>query len=438
MFRSPLISTAATAVLALLCGACAPDHSPSNASHEAAVSADEDSADALAGNAVGGADGEPASPAPDLEPGSAAPLPERVLDLETALSLGSLPLSCIDRPQALPRSRSTYLYDVTYTRRPGFEQDRAFYGCWDWHSAVNSTWTMVRLVKEFPDLSTAPLVREKLRSHITEGTIRGEMEFFARNRTFERPYGWAWLLLLHAELASWDDPEAETWSDRLEPLADLFADRLGAYLTELEEPSRSGAHTNTAFAIATTMQALEMAPRRGLERTLRDAAVRFYADDKGCAVADEPGRSDFLSPCLEEAALMARVMDPEDYVPWLDSLLPPIDSADFDPLRSPVMRDSVAARVPDGGDVLVNDSIRALLGRRSHLIGLAFTRAEAMLRVAAALPATDERVAVFRELAAIHVHTGFETMFDAEYAGSHWIGSFALKYLVEAVREDDL
>ncbi|MYG81421.1 MAG: DUF2891 family protein, partial [Gemmatimonadetes bacterium] len=265
--------TTAAAVLAVLCAACAPDHAPSTDSDEAAVHADEDSANPPAETAVGGADGEPGSP---------ASLPERVLDLETALSLGSLPLSCIDRPQAMPRSRSTYLYDITYTRRPGFEQDRAFYGCWDWHSAVNSTWTMVRLIKEFPDLSTAPLVREKLRSHITEGTIRGEMEFFARNRTFERPYGWAWLLLLHAELASWDDPEAETWSDRLEPLADLFADRLGDYLTDLEEPSRSGAHTNTAFAIATTLQALELPPPRRRERTLRDAAVRFYADDKGC------------------------------------------------------------------------------------------------------------------------------------------------------------
>ena len=134
---------------------------------------------------------------------------------------------------------------------------------------------------------------------------------------------------------------------------------------------------------------------------------------------------------------MTRVMEPEEYMLWLDSLLPPMDSADFDPLRSPVMRDSAAAAVSDGGAFLHNDSIRALLARRSHLIGLAFTRAEAMLRVASALPVADERAAVFRELANDHVRTGFETMFDADYAGSHWIGSFALKYLVEAGRESD-
>ena len=134
---------------------------------------------------------------------------------------------------------------------------------------------------------------------------------------------------------------------------------------------------------------------------------------------------------------MSRVMEPDEYVSWIDSLLPPMDSSAFDPLRSPVMRDSAALAVSDRGVVLVNDSIRGILARRSHLIGLAFTRAEAMLRIASALPATDERAARFRELANNHVHTGFDTMFDAEYAGSHWIGSFALKYLVEAGREDD-
>ena len=420
------------AILALACAACAPD------APDPASGADPDSAAPLSQ----GAAEAPSAIAGDASASDsitrAAPTPEHFLDLETALSLATLPLGCIDRPHALPRNRSSYLYDVTYTRRPDFETERAFYGCWDWHSAVNSTWTMVRLVKEFPEIpAVAPLVREKLREHITESTIEGELEYFREYRTFERPYGWAWLLLLHAELASWDDEEARTWSDRLDPLADMLGDRLGEYVGELDEPVRSGTHGNTAFAIATGLQAMELAPRRGLERTLRDAAVRLFAEDSECDVADEPGRSDFLSPCLEEAALMTRVMETEEYAAWLDSLLPPMDSSAFDPLRSPVMRDSAAAELADRGTLFLNDSIRAILARRSHLIGLAFTRAEAMLRIAAALPATDGRGAALRELANDHVHTGFETMFDADYAGSHWIGSFALKYLVEAGREHD-
>lgn len=423
MFK-PATTPSATALLVLACAACAPDEP------DRSRTSDAESAEAVTDDAGTNDAGTPA-------PAEAPLAPENTLDLETALSLATLPLACIDRPHALPRNRSTYLYEVTYTRQPGFERNRAFYGCWDWHSAVNSTWMMVRLLKEFPESRVAPLIREKLREHITDSTMEGELAYFAQSRTFERPYGWAWLLLLHAELESWDDPEAEVWSSRMEPLADLLGQRLGDYLAELEEPSRSGAHSNTAFAIATALQALEMAPLRSLDAALRDAAVRLFAEDTECDVADEPGRSDFLSPCLEEAALMSRVMETEDYVPWLDSLLPPMDSSAFDPLRSPVMRDSAAIAVSDRGAVFVNDSIRAILARRSHLIGLAFTRAEAMLRIAAALPATDERAARFRELASDHVRTGFDTMFDAEYAGSHWIGSFALKYLVEAGREDD-
>ena len=423
MFNANTAPSAAIAILALACFACAPDP-PAPDSDSAPDSATLDPQD----------DGS--APAPDSGT-VATPLPEHVLDLETALSLATLPIGCIDRPHALPRSRSTYLYDITYTRRPDFESNRAFYGCWDWHSAVNSTWTMVRLVKEFPDSRIAPLVREKLREHITESTMAGEMEYFREYRTFERPYGWAWLLLLHAELDSWEDEEAEAWSDRLDPLADLLGERLGEYVSDLDEPVRSGAHGSTAFAIATALQAMEMAPRRGLERRLRDAAARLFGEDTECDVADEPGRSDFLSPCLEEAALMSRVLEPEEYVQWLDSLLPPMDSSAFDPLRSPVMRDSTVVAISERGTLFLNDSIRGILARRSHLIGLAFTRAEAMLRIASALPATDERVATLRELANDHVHTGFETMFDADYAGSHWIGSFALKYLVEAGREDD-
>ena len=249
-------------------------------------------------------------------------------------------------------------------------------------------------------------------------------------------YGWAWLIFLHAELDSWDDPEAEEWADRIEPLARLLSDRMAEYLKDREEPVRSGTHGNTAFAISLSLRAVEMAGPRALEKVLRDAAVRFFANDGSCPVADEPGRSDFLSPCLEEAALMAEVMDPDDFVPWLDSLLPPMDSADFDPLRVSALSDSADGETgritpSDGSDA------RIPLTTRSHLIGLSFTRADAMLRIAAALPDTDPRAAELRRLANTHASAGFESMFDAEYAGSHWIGTFALKYLMEAKKESD-
>ena len=410
-------------------------------------------------------------PATVPTPDTAPPTPPPVLDRETALFLASMQLSCLDRPPALPPNRSGYLTEVTYTRRPGFERDRAFYGCSDWHSAVNSTWAMVRVIKALPDLPSSPLIREKLENHLSESTIEGELAYLTENDTFERPYGWAWLLLLHAELEAWGDPEAAEWADHIEPLADLLSERMADYIGGLEEPVRSGTHRNTAFAISTSLRATAMVRRPALARTLRRAAVRLFAGDRECPVDEEPGSSAFLSPCLEEAALMASVMAPNAYVQWLDSLLPPIDSDEFAPLRTSALSDSTRSfrmnmraegmpgemaealavlmrasqlaidslRPSTGGNVARNDSTSISLARssismgsRSHLIGLSFTRAEAMLRIADALPAADPRVARLRELAAQHGHAGFETINDAGYFGSHWIGTFALKYLVES------
>jgi len=343
-----------------------------------------------------------------------------------------MPLSCIDRPHALRPDRAGYIDDVAYTRRRGFEQERAFYGCWDWHSAVNSTWAMVRLVKETPGLAVAPLIREKLRDHLSDDAMAGELQYLTDNPSFERPYGWAWLLLLQGELASWEDSDAATWAARLEPVTELVSVRLIAYLEELEGPVRTGVHPNTAFAIATSLQAEAMRDRPELEAVLRDAAVRFFGGDTRCPTAYEPGRSDFVSPCLEEAALMAMVTEREVFVEWLDDFLPPLDSDEFATLRDPAPAGSGDDPPSEGGAVITDDSLRAVLGARSHLIGLAFTRAEAMLRIADALPADDPRAAGLRELAGEHARAGFETMFDADYAGSHWIGSFAVKYLVQA------
>ena len=269
-----------------------------------------------------------ASPPAGTDPGSGP-----TLDLETALSLAAMPLSCVDRPHALRPDRAGYLDDISYTRRRDFDRNRAFYGCWDWHSAVNSTWAMVRLVKEVPELPVAPLIREKLRDHLSEEALAGELEYLSDNPSFERPYGWVWLLLLHGEMASWDDPFAARWAERLEPVVSHLSDRLIDYLEDLERPVRTGVHPNTAFAIATALQAEEMAERPELAEALRPSAERFFGEDRNCPVAYEPGRSDFLSPCLEEAALMGMVLDPDAYAAWLDGFLPALDSEEFEPLR---------------------------------------------------------------------------------------------------------
>ena len=382
----------------------------------------------------------------------AAQIPEaavRDLDLEMALTLVAMPLSCLDRPHAAPNNRGTYLDTISATRRPGYEGNRAFYGCWDWHSAVNSTWMLVRIQKDFPDLPISGLVTEKLASHLSEAALLGEFEFFEGSRTFERPYGWAWLLNLYAELRTWEHPDAEGWGDRLEPLATLFSERIVDWLPDLKRPSRTGVHGNTAFSLAMMLDAARRTRNYGLERAIVDTSIRLFGNDVDCPTAYEPWASDFLSPCLEEAALMASVFEPSEYALWFDDFLPPVTSREFMPLLSPVDPTDVVEDVdapkrpsgsgdqagvdaendPEAAEQLADDTLRALAST-SHLIGLAFLRADAMNRIVAALPQDDPRIEVYRKLAILHGAMGFDAMFEADYAGSHWLGTFALKYLL--------
>lgn len=376
------------------------------------------------------------------------------LDREMALALVAMPLSCLDRPHAPPRDRRTYLDTVVVTRLPGYERSRAFYGCWDWHSAVNSTWAMVKLYKEFPAIPVSGLIDEKLEEHLSEEALQGELAFFQEERSFERPYGWGWLLALNAELRSWDHDKASEWASRVGALATLFSERMVEYLPDLKVPSRVGTHGNTAFALAMMLDAARSVGDYRLEVAIEQAASRLYADDVGCPTAYEPWGSDFLSPCLEEAALMAAVLDTADFVTWLDAFLPPVTSREFMPLTRPTDPDDIvaledrqeAARgsgAPGPDDAAAGEDSREAADRRflastSHLIGLAFIRADAMNRIVAALPADDARIPTFRRIARLHGARGFEAMFDASYAGSHWIGTFALKYLLtERARAGD-
>ena len=342
------------------------------------------------------------------------------LDTETALGLAAMPLSCLDRPHAPGRSSPGYLDDRTVVRRPDYEEHRAFYGCFDWHSAVNSTWALVRILKEIPDIAVAQLIREKLSDHLSENALNGELEFFEASRTFERPYGYAWLMALHEELLSWEDDDARAWAVRLAPITTLFSERMISYLETVDYPSRVGTHGNTAFSLSMMLDFARATGKTDFEETIIRKSRAFYEHDVDCPTDYEPSASDFLSPCLEEAKLMSRVLEADAYRAWLNEFLPPVESDAFQPLTVPAV-------INEDGDRLEETS---LMGAKSHLIGLAFIRAAALNSIAAALPPSDPRVETYQQLARMHGENGFEAMFDADYMGTHWIGTFALRYLV--------
>ena len=128
----------------------------------------------------------------------------------------------------------------------------AFFGSYDWHSSVHGHWMLVRLVRLFPDLKEATEVRAVLRAHLTSENIKAEAEYFTRkdSKSFERPYGWAWLLKLAEELNGWNDPDAKVWAKNLRPLADVIVTRYLDFFPKQTYPIRTGVHPNTAFGLA--------------------------------------------------------------------------------------------------------------------------------------------------------------------------------------------
>ena len=343
-----------------------------------------------------------------------------LLDRETAMWLVAQPIACVDRLHEAPRGTG-YLYEIKATIRPDFARTRAFYGCSDWHSAVHSTWAMAKILKTFPDLSIAPLIREKLETHLVADAIKGEVAFFSEegNRSFERPYGWVWLLRLHQELKWWQDPQAQRWASNLDPLVHLFLERLPPYLKGLAAPMRIGTHANTAFSLKLLLDFARANGDKELEASVVDRARAFYAADRGCAPGLEVSGSDFFSPCLLEAVLMSRVLPQPEFLKWLGAFLPAPDASTFGAYTT-------AIEVPGTKQELTTHN---LMGSKSHLIGLAITRAQALEELAAALPLNDPRALAYRRIADRQIRNGIDAMYAADYVGTHWLASFVLEYL---------
>jgi hypothetical protein len=335
---------------------------------------------------------------------------------ERAMALMAMPLACLDHPHSVPEQRTDYLW--THDSKPHildtYSTTRAFYGCSDWHSAVNSTWTLITMLKQFPEIPVGKLIREKLREHLGKKNIEGEMEFFKTAKNFEVPYGYAWLLKVYAELVNWTDPEANTWAQNLAPMAQQFSKKLVEYFTDLQFPSRAGMHPNTTNAIGLLLEYSGVVNDVTLKEVLLKTANRFFLKDKNCPTAYEPAGTDFLSPCLSEARLMSLVLDSSQYVSWLERFLPPAYSEAFKPLTLPVDVSGVKKKELEGG--------------KSHLIGLGFSRGQALLDIANALPREDPRIPVLRRLAAINVTGAYRALADAGYAGSHWFATYAVLF----------
>ncbi len=310
-----------------------------------------------------------------------------MLGAELASSLARVALANVRRE--FPRRLDQLITSLDAEWRPRALHP-AFYGSYDWHSSVHMHWCLARVLRLYPALRESADIASVLDAHLGPAQIARERAFFDSpgGASFERPYGWAWLLMLAAELARLP---GTPWAAALAPLATELAQRLRAFVEAAPYPMRAGSHGNTAFACLLALDYARQRSDPALRTAIGEAAVRWYGTDRDAPLAYEPSLDDFLSPSLVEALLMQEVLPPPDAAAWLKGFLPP----GIDRLLPPVVRDHADPK-------------------QSHLDGLCLSRAWCLANLG------------FPEASRRHLAAGLPHVAGGGYAGEHWLASFAV------------
>jgi hypothetical protein len=343
-------------------------------------------------------------------------------------TLAAAAIGCEDRPEEAPVNRNNYLwqYEKPAQLLEGYDKNRAFFGCSDWHDAVGSMWALMSLLRQDPKIGVASGIKDIATTHFKKPNMDGEYAFFTTpsppgsvQSNFEEPYGYAWLLKLYGETKGYDNADGKKLATALTPLAKWMSERYVFYLYNLKFPFRTGVETNTAFSMSLTLDGVSLSEDATLKTAVKANALRLFEKDKKCPTGMEPQNTDLISSCLTEAALMGRVMDQASYVKWLDEFLPPVDSDAFQVYARDV---DISHMSTTGADAQVQ------MNAASHKVGLCFERAAELMQIAQELPKEDARVAVFRRLAAINAQHGYDKFGATGYEGQHWLPYFALLY----------
>ncbi|MGD2120104.1 MAG: DUF2891 domain-containing protein [Gemmatimonadota bacterium] len=291
----------------------------------------------------------------------------------------------------------------------------AFFGSYDWHSCVHGHWLLVRMLKLFPDLPEAGQIRETLSSLLTQENVAKEIDYLNQpsRASFERTYGWAWLLKLAEELHGWHDADGVRWATNLKPLAEEFAQRYLDFLPRQDYPIRRGVHPNTAFGIAFALDYARTLGHTTLEELLVERALTYFEADRDYPAQWEPDGDDFFSRSLMEADLMRRVLGPDAFPRWFHGFLPGLVAGEPESLLEP-------ANVSDRSDPKI-----------VHLDGLNLSRAWCMRLIARALPAEDPVRIILLDSAAKHARATLPHIASGNYEGEHWLATFAVFMLTE-------
>lgn len=328
----------------------------------------------------------------------------RWLTPEFAADLAAAPLAGISRE--FPH----YVGSVDSADGPPRPRDRhpIFFGCYDWHSAVHSHWTLLRLSRLEPGAPFVDQFLDRFDERLTPSAVGAERVVFEDKPDFERPYGWAWFLMLMAEIRTWEHALSEQWVETLAPLETQIRELVIERFLAQSRPFRVGTHGNSAFALGLCLESARRCGDEDFASKIRETAQSWYGSDSDAPVKYEPLGWDFLSPTLTESRLLDQALPAEDFQPWFEEFLPTrVLKPDSGLLTPPAVPES-----PDSG-------------AEFHLVGLALSKTWALADLAMNRESSPE---MFWNAACDHLAVATPHVLTDDYAGSHWLPSF-LVYL---------
>ncbi|MDP4262391.1 MAG: DUF2891 domain-containing protein [Bacteroidota bacterium] len=337
---------------------------------------------------------------------SLAPLHSQKLSEADATKLARLPLRCIT--SEFPNKTSHTADSASDAVLLPSQLHPSFYGCLDWHSSVHGHWLLLKVLKEFPSITIRDSIIQVLSNSFQSQKINEEASYFSKYKTtntYERTYGWAWLLKLDEELYTWDDPLAKQWHATLQPLTKKIVALWKAFLPKQTYPNRTGVHPNTAFGLVFAIDWARTVKDTAFENEIIKTAKTFYLNNTATPAYLEPDGTDFLSPSLEIADLMRRVLAKQSFIGWLNK---------FYETRS-IQRITQMPVISDRTDYQI-----------VHLDGLALSRAWCMKGIAKELPASHPWKKLLEKTAADFLQKALPNVTSGNYGGDHWLASFAI------------
>jgi hypothetical protein len=283
-----------------------------------------------------------------------------------------------------------------------------FFGSFDWHSCVHGYWLLATLLRRVSSLPEAERIIAVFNGQLTKSGITAEVEYLRQplRATFERTYGWAWLLMLAAELARHKTRDGKRWYETLQPLTEEFVERFRDFLPKATYPIRVGTHFNSAFALSLSMEYATAVGDDEFRALLVGKALDWFRDDVDCQ-AWEPGGDDFLSSALMEAECMRRALPASEFARWISEFLPGLAERRPSTLFQPAI-------VSDRSD-----------GKIAHLDGLNLSRAWCWRSLAETFVEGDERRLLAFDAAQKHLDAGLPHV-SGDYMGEHWLATFAV------------